>query len=220
MITLPEFDKTFEYENNFYLSCDNSRLRKMLAHYELFKMAVNVPGEIMEFGILKGCSLARFAGFRELFGQNSEKKIIGFDSFGKFPETDYEPDKKSRERHIAICGEESISKDQLVEVLKHKGVNNNIDLVEGDITKTLPGYLKENPRLTISLVNLDVDIYEPSKVILECVYPRVSKGGVLILDDYGSWEGETKAVNDYFKERSEKIRYLPFCKSPCYIVKE
>ena len=39
MIKLPEFEKTFEYENNFYLSCDNTRFSKFIAHYELFKKA-------------------------------------------------------------------------------------------------------------------------------------------------------------------------------------
>ncbi|HLF18626.1 MAG TPA: TylF/MycF/NovP-related O-methyltransferase [Candidatus Omnitrophota bacterium] len=220
MITLPDFDKTFDYENNFYLSCDNSRLKKIIAHYELFKMALDVPGDIMEFGILKGCSLVRFAAFRELIRGKSNKRIVGFDSFGEFPETAFEPDKGLRERHITMCGDESISRDQLIEVLKHKGVYKDIDLIEGDITKTLPDYLKSHPDLKVSLINLDVDIYEPSKVILELLYPRLSKGGVLILDDYNFFPGETKAVNDYFKDKKVQVQYLSFCQSPCYVVKK
>ena len=47
MIKLPNFKKAFEYENNFYLSCDITRISKILAHYELYKMAENVPGEIV-----------------------------------------------------------------------------------------------------------------------------------------------------------------------------
>ncbi len=62
MITLPDFQKAFEYENNFYLSCDNTRLSKILAHYELFKMARELPGAIVECGVFKGTSLVRFAG--------------------------------------------------------------------------------------------------------------------------------------------------------------
>ena len=48
MIKLPDFTKSFEYENNFYLSCSSSRIAKTLAHYELFKLANNLPGEIIE----------------------------------------------------------------------------------------------------------------------------------------------------------------------------
>jgi len=95
-----------------------------------------------------------------------------------------------------------------------------VELVEGDVTKTLPQYIKEHPEFKISLLNLDVDIYEPSKVILQELYPRVVKGGVIILDDYGIFPGETTAVDDYFKGQDIKIRKFPFCMTPSYIVKE
>ena len=77
MITLPDFARAFDYENNFYLSCDSSRIRKVLAQYELYKMSRGVPGAIVEFGILKGCSFARFAAFRQLFDDGA-KKLVGF----------------------------------------------------------------------------------------------------------------------------------------------
>ena len=129
MITLPDFSKPFEYENNFYLSCDILRIKKVMAHYDFYKMAADVEGDIMEFGILKGCSLVRFAAFRSLLGDTESKKIIGFDSFGEFPETNFEPDMKMRERHIEVCGKESISREQLIDVLEHKGVHDNIELI-------------------------------------------------------------------------------------------
>ena len=79
---LPDFSKAFEYENNFYLSCDNTRISKIIAHYELFKMTMHLPGAIVECGVFKGASLVRFAGFRDLFGNSYSRKIIGFDIFG------------------------------------------------------------------------------------------------------------------------------------------
>ena len=220
MITLPDFAKAFDYENNFYLSSDVTRLSKVLAHYELFKMIEDIPGAIIECGVLKGCSLVRFASFRELFGHSFVKKIVGFDSFGSFPETNFEPDKKLRERHIKMCGEESISKEQLTEILKHKGIDKNLELIEGDILQTVPQYVKAHPELKISLLNLDVDIYEPSKVILDELFPRVVKGGVIIFDDYGTFPGETKAIDEYFEDKKYKIHKLSFCMTPSYLVKE
>jgi hypothetical protein len=74
MINLPNFESTFEYENNFYLSCDNSRIAKLLAHYELYKMVSNLPGAIVECGVFKGTSLTRFATFRDLFSNSHAKK--------------------------------------------------------------------------------------------------------------------------------------------------
>lgn len=220
MISLPDFSKTFEYENNFYLSCDSTRIGKILAHYELFKMSAEVPGAIIECGVFKGASLARFAMFRKLFDQTESKRLIGFDTFGKFPETTFVPDQSIRKRFVDTAGEQSISSLQMLEVLKYKGIEENLELVTGDITKTLPAYVKKNPNLKISLLNLDTDIYEPAVTILKYLFPLISKGGILILDDYAMFPGETKAVDEYFKGRKGEIKKFPFSVTPHYIVKK
>ena len=219
MITLPDFEKAFNYENNFYLSCDITRISKILAHYELFKLVSQIPGAIVECGVLKGASFSRFAMFREIFANPYSKKIIGFDTFGEFPETSFDDDKKPREKQITNAGGESISKEQLYDVLKHKHVDKNIELIEGDIVKTVPKYIKDNPELKISLLNLDTDIYEPAVTILENLYPRITKGGILILDDYETFPGEAKAVDDYFKDKNIEIKKFSFCMTPCYMIK-
>lgn len=219
MIELPDFEKAWEYENNFYLSCDNSRMSKLLAQYELYKRVRDVPGAIVECGVFKGASFARFAMFRELFGNPYAKKLIGFDTFGEFPETDFDPDKEYREEFIEAAGEESISAEQLREVLERKGIEKYVELVEGDITTTVPEYVDENPELKISLLNLDTDIYEPATTILEHLYPRVVSGGVIIFDDYGTFPGETKAIDEYFEDDEIEIKKFPFAMTPCYAVK-
>ncbi len=220
MITLPDFTKAWDYENNFYLSCHTSRISKILAHYELFKMVNHLPGAIVECGVFKGTSLARFGMFREMLGSVNSKKIIGFDIFGKFPATEYNDDQIFRTRFVEASGDESISTEQMVQVLTHKKIEQNTELVEGDITKTVPQYLLQHPELKISLLNLDTDIYEPAVTILENLYPRIVKGGILILDDYGTFPGETKAVDDYFKNKDVEILKFPFCMTPSYIIKK
>ena len=145
MIELPNFEKAFEYENNFYLSCDITRISKILSHYEIYKMIKEVPGEIVECGVFKGASLLRFAMFREIFGNPFSKKIIGFDTFGKFPETNFQDDKKARSKFIDSAGENSISKDQLFQILNQKNLNRHLNLIEGDITKKVPHYIETNP---------------------------------------------------------------------------
>ena len=220
MIKLPDFKKAFEYENDFYLSCDVTRIGKILSHYELYTIANNIPGAIVECGIFKGNSLARFAMLRDLFGNTYSKKIIGFDTFGKFPQTKFSDDLRFRTKLINDAGEQSISKEQLMKVLKHKGVDKNIDLVKGDITKTLPNYVNSHPGLKISLLNVDVDIYEPVVTILKYLYPKVTKGGIVILDDYGVFPGETKAVEEYFKNKDVEIKKFSFSMTPSYIIKK
>lgn len=220
MITLPVFNEAFTYENNFYLSCDNSRIAKLIAQYELFKLSVSIPGVIIECGVFKGVSLSRFAHFREIFGASESKKIIGFDTFDEFPDSTYAPDNNLLEQFVQSAGSKSISKDQLIEVLKKKGLARNISLIEGDVSITVPEFIKNNPGLTISFLNLDVDLYEPSKVILENFYPHIAKGGILLLDDYKKFPGETKAVDDYFQNQDIEIKQFLYAKSPFYIVKK
>ncbi|HMQ67447.1 MAG TPA: TylF/MycF/NovP-related O-methyltransferase [Ignavibacteria bacterium] len=220
MIELPDFEKTYEYENFFYWTCDTQRVGKLLAHYELFKLAQKSEGAIVECGVFKGASLIRFSVFRKLFPVSEQKKIIGFDSFAEFPHTEFEPDKEMRVNFVEECGDQSISTEQLMKVLAHKNCDANVELVAGDITGTIPEYLKNNPDLKISLLNLDADLYEPSVTILENFFPRLSKGGVLILDDYGVFPGETKAADDYFKDMNIEIKKFPFSPTPSYLIKE
>jgi hypothetical protein len=220
MITMPDFSKAFDYENNFYLSCDITRMSKVMAHFELYKMVVDLPGAFIECGVFKGASFARFCMFRELLNNPYAKKMIAFDIFGEFPGTNYEEDKIMRQRFIEEAGAQSISQEQLLEVLKHKRVERNVELVAGDITVTVPEYVEKHPELKISLLNLDTDIYEPAVTILEYFYPRLVSGGVLILDDYGTFPGETKAVDDYFADKDVQIRKFPYAMSPSYIIKK
>ncbi len=220
MIELPDFEKAFEFENNFYLSCDNSRVAKFVAQYELFKISVNVPGEIAEFGVFKGVSLVRFAHFREILGISEKKSIFGFDTFGEFPDSNYEPDNERLAKFIVSAGSTSIGKDQLIKVLNKKGLDKGVHLIEGDVRDTIPEFIKNNPGVKISFLNLDVDLYEPSKAILESFWPLISEGGVLLLDDYGKFPGETKAADDFFADKGVAIRKLKYAASPSYIIKE
>lgn len=219
MIDLPDFNDPFNYENGFYLTCDSGRIGKFLAHYELFQLSKNIPGAIVECGVFKGASLARFAMFRKLFTLEENKQIVGFDMFGPFPETSFEKDKMHREKFVQSAGLESIGENQLQDVLARKCCGANTRLVAGNICHTVPEFVKSNPDFTISLLNLDTDIYEPAVTILENLYPRLNSGGVLILDDYNVFPGETQAVDEYFSGTGIEIHKYPFATTPCYIIK-
>lgn len=220
MIKLPDFKSKFEFENYFYWTCDTQRIGKLLAHFELFKMSNKVEGSIVECGVFKGASLIRFAVYRKLFSGPDKKKLIAFDTFSKFPESHIEKEIEMRADFVKECGEESIADWQLMEILKNKDCDKNIELVAGDITETIPGFVSENPDMKISMLNLDVDLYEPSVTILENLYPKLQKGGVLILDDYNTFPGETKAVDDFFKDKKVAIKSFPYTETPHYIIKE
>lgn len=213
-----ETDRSFFYENGYYLTSKYDRMGKFLAHYELYKRIVDLPGSIVECGVFKGNSLVRFATFRELLENTYSRKIIGFDIFGKFPDTDFEGDKKFLTKFISAAGDQSISVDELTKVFEYKGFK-NIELVKGDINKTVPDYVQDQAQLKISLLHIDTDVYEPAVTILNSFYDRVVRGGLIVLDDYGTFPGETQAVDEFIADKKLEIRKLPFYQVTSYIIK-
>lgn len=61
----------------------------------------------------------------------------------------------------------------------------NVELIGGDITETLGKVLNGRPELKFSLLHIDVDIYEPTRAILDQCFDRTCRGGVIVFDDYG-----------------------------------
>lgn len=220
MIQMPDFNKMYEYETYFHLTLDANRLGKLAAHYEAYQMARRVPGAIIECGVYKGTSLARFAMLRDLFDNAAAAKIIGFDVFSdEYPDTAYEEDQPQREKWIREAGPSSISKEQLETVFAHLSVR-NFELIAGDILETLPAYARAHPELKVSLLNIDIDFVEPTLCSLEVLYDRVMPGGVILLDNYGAFHGDTKGVDTFFQDKTVSIKRFPFVARPCYIVKE
>lgn len=208
----------WEYENGFYLTSEPSRIGKVLSQFEVFKKILKVEGHIFEFGVFKGSSLMRLAAFRKIL--NIENKIIyGFDIFGKFPKQQIAEDNKFIKNFEKKSGI-GISKKDLNKFLKLKKYM-NIKLVQGDIMKTLPRFLKLNKNLKISLIHIDVDVYNPSKLILESLYNSLSTGGIIMFDDYSIIDGETKAVNEFFLKKKIKkvILKAKYSKTPYYYIK-
>lgn len=219
MDKLYDLTKKFEYENGFYATADPSRFSKFITHLEFFKQTSTVRGEILEFGIFKGNSFFRWIKFRDLLEQTSSRKVIGFDIFGDFPEAKFEGDKQRRDDFVEETnGGKSISLEEMQELLDKQSLSKNVELIKGDILVTLKNYLEKNPHLKISLLHIDVDLYEPVKEILEQLYDRVSTGGIIILDDYGTFAGTNKAVDDFFNNKAQ-VKKLPFSNTISYIVK-
>ena len=213
--------KRFDYENGFYLTSETYRFGNWMAHYELYKKILELPGDVIELGVFKGGGVIQFATFRELLENENSRKIIGFDIFGKFPQGE----KLESDRHFVDQWNEQfegefLSKEDIYKSLEIKGIQ-NVQLIEGDICTTVEKYLEKHPQTKISLLHIDVDIYEPAKVGLDKLFDRVVKGGVIVFDDYGCIEGETVAVDEFLSNREYTIRKFPFSHAkPSYIIKK
>lgn len=211
--------RVWDYENAFYWFSSPSRLDKALAHYELYKRIVDLPGHVMEFGVYKAASLIRLASFRRLLETETSRKIVGFDAFGTFPHAEGESDADAA--FISSFESEAgdgLTLEQVEAILAHKGFK-NVELVGGNIGETLPAWLDSHPETQIALLHVDTDVYSPSKTAIEHCWDRLVPGGLLVLDDYNAVEGETRAVNELLRRESLRVHKLPFYNVPAFVMK-
>lgn len=213
----PDNYDVWESENIFYLKAPVPRLSRLLAHYELYRKIIDKPGAIVECGVYKGASLSRFAGFRALLESEHSRRIYGLDAFGEFPLQGLrsEADKDFVQRFEAQGGH-GIGKNELEAFLAAKG-HMNIELVKGDVFETVPELLAREPQLRIALLNLDLDVYEPTKCCLEHFLSRMVPGGVIVFDDYNAVEGATRVADELCAERGLSLEKLPFYNVPAFV---
>lgn len=212
-----EANKVWDYENGFYWFSENSRINKILSHYELYKSIINIPGHLIELGVYKAASLLRFATFRDSLENNYSRKIIGFDTFGTFPSEKL----KSKDdinfiENFEKVGGNGLSLEEVNKLFELKGFK-NFDLVKGNIFDTLPSYLKKNPETRIALLSLDMDVKEPTDFALELLHERIVPGGLIVFDDYNDANGETNSVDEFVKKHNLKLEKLPFYNIPSFI---
>lgn len=216
-----ETSKEFDYENGFYLTSQPYRLGNIMAHYELYKKIIELPGDVIELGVFKGGSLIQFCTFRELLENERSRKIVGFDAFGEFPSAEkVESDTVFIEKWKKETNNEFLKKEDLEQSLHHKKIG-NVELVEGNILETVDEYLKRRPHTRIALLHIDTDVYEPTRHGLEKLFDRVVKGGIIVFDDYAIVEGETLAIEEFFKSYDYEIYKFRFSHTkPSYMIKK
>ena len=207
----------WDIENSFYLKSDVSRLTKAISHFEAFKLSLSAKGSIVECGVFKGVSLIRFLTYRNFYNQN-KKTLYGFDAFGRFPKLKDKRDNNFAQKHDKKIGYGKSEKN-LNKVLKKKKFN-NFKLIKGDISKTIPIFLKKNKNFKISFLHLDLDVYNPTSFALNSLFKYVTPGGIILLDDYKSIKGATIAINEFVREKRLRLQTLKFNKKIKYIIKK
>jgi hypothetical protein len=213
-------DQVWTYEDAYHWFSEPRRFGKFCAHYELYKRIVNLPGDIIEFGVFRGASLIRWVTFRDMLETNYSRQIYAFDIFGDFPKENIRSsvDQKEIEEFENRCGK-ALSIEELNSIFEQKGLNKHLHLIKGDIRETLPALFEKQPGMRLSLVHLDVDVYEPTVTVLENCWNRMVPGGLMLFDDYSFWEGATHALEDFFEDNQIEIQKLPIAHVPAFIVK-
>lgn len=207
-------------------------LKRFLAHAELFKKTLEVPGDIAELGVFRGLGLMTWANLLEAYCIGDRTKTVyGFDNWKGFTELSPEDGGtvRSVQKHTGGFSPEKYL-EELTEVISIFDADRfipwkpRVKLIKGDIEKTMSAFVQDNPGVRFSLIHLDCDLYRPTKVALEHLWPILSRGGILLFDEYSipDWPGETKAVDEFFADKPDiRIKTLPWTNAPAgYIVKD
>jgi O-methyltransferase len=170
-----------------------------------------VPGAFAECGVWRGGSvLAMILTLQEL--GTSDRDIHLYDTFeGMTEPTEHDVSpidppaletwreaEGRRERPWSqVFDAETFNEEAVRATLAETGYpEERLHLVAGPVEETLPSRAPE----ALALLRLDTDWYESTRHELEHLYPRLAEGGILIIDDYGHWEGARRAVDEYFAE--------------------
>ena len=204
-------DETFSKHHKLCKKYSMTKKYAMYATYLSTKYVSEnqISGSLVECGVFKGGnSMMMAATLAELDDTNREIFLYDtFEGMSEPSEIDVRHDGKNAQKVWKDSQRENHNEwvySSLDEVKKNMDKvsypKKNIIFVKGDVCKTLNKKVPEN----ISLLRLDTDFYESTKKELEVLYPRLVKGGVLLIDDYDSWQGARKAVDEYFKKIGEK----------------
>lgn len=165
--------------------------------------AAAIPGDVVECGVWRGGSMMAAAlTFAEC--ADTQRELYLFDTFeGMSAPTALDVSVDGQKASALLCAPRSTDAASpwcyagLDDVRAGMGSTGypaeRIHYVQGKVEDTIPA----NAPARIALLRLDTDWYESTRHELEHLYPRLSPGGVLIIDDYGHWTGCRKAVDEY-----------------------
>ena len=197
---------------------DNSALfirRQVLARYlfadRLYQKILDVPGDILVFGVLWGQDLALFESLHGIYEPyNYTRRLIGFDTFSGFPSV-------SSEDGNHQVGDLSVTpgyEDYLSKILDYHEQEAPIshvrrfELVKGDVLDTLDPYMAKHPEMVIALVYIDIDLCAPTRHIIRTMIKYMPEGSLIVFDDLNLREfpGETIAVKETLGLQNCKLR--------------
>jgi O-methyltransferase len=170
-----------------------------------------IEGDIVECGVWKGGSMLAAAETLLKF-ENSKRHLYLYDTFEGMSEPteldiSFNNEKanhllnadKDKEKNLIWAFSSLETVKQTMSMLDYP--SDNIHYIKGKVEETIPATLPEK----IAILRLDTDWYESTKHELIHLFPRLVKGGVLIIDDYGFWKGARKAVDEYIIENKIQI---------------
>lgn len=192
-------------------------VQSLITRYELYKLILDVPGDIIECGVYQGNSFAWLAHLSVILEPHAiNRRIIGFDTFEGFSSIDpsADPDDISNQNFSDTSYQIIADAVGLIDLVRPVNKISRFHLIKGDIVKTLPEFIDKNPWMTCAMLILDTDLYKPTKIALESVLKLMPKGGVIVFDEYNyqNFPGETQAIREVLELNSLRVK-KPFYES-------
>jgi hypothetical protein len=221
-----ESQSLFDSFNSFILSEDRRVFSKLISRALLYNEVKDIPGDIVECGVFKGTGLYTFLKLKGLYNPNSSKKVVGFDFFNTDQLISSINNKTDKDAMDVLFKERNFThetsfKEYLNAKLIQDGfLNTDFELVDGDLSITSKEYSENNPGFKISLMYMDVDLEEPTYNALNNLWDNVTKGGIVVFDEYGynKWS-ESKGVDRFIEEQNIEIKSLNYMCPTAYIKK-
>jgi hypothetical protein len=217
-----------ELLSNLGLFINRQNLSQIFFMRELYEHILNVHGVIMEFGVRWGRNLALYESLRGMYEPfNHNRKIIGFDTFEGFPSVD----PKDGADEVISVGSYNVTDnydEYLTRILDYHEKESPIshirkyELVKGDAVQGIQQYLERNPHTIVAMAYFDFDIYQPTKICLEAIRSRLTKGSVIGFDELNNkdYPGETLALMETLGLSSYRIRHSQYSPTQSYLIIE
>ena len=217
-----------ELLSNLALFTNRQTLARILFLHDLYRRILTVHGVVMEFGVRWGRNLALFESLRGMYEPfNYTRKIIGFDTFAGFPGVG----KEDRMSDKVLAGGYAVTEnyetflDAVLTCHEEESPISHLrkyELIKGDATVEVDRYLQANPQTIIAFAWFDMDLYAPTKQVLETIRPYLTRGSVLGFDELNhvDFPGETQAVRDVLGLDRYRIERSPLTPSQAFMVIE
>lgn len=168
----------------------------------LYQKILEVQGVVMEFGCRWGQNTSLFTALRGIYEPfNRLRRVIAFDTFEGFPDVAAQDGSLMHKGGYATTAG---YRDYLTQVLAFQEQESPLphlrkhEIVQGDVTVTVPKYLEQQPHTIVALAYFDLDIYEPTRACLAAIRPHITRGTVIGFDEVNdaSTPGETLALKE------------------------
>ncbi len=198
-----------------FLFAKRQTVCEMLVRFRLFEMVLDVSGAIIECGVAQGNNLLMFSHLSSIMEPYAiNRRIVGFDTFEGFRSMGGKGDPDDiTEADFSNTSEGDIREAiALFDLNRAAGHMRRTEIVKGNAVETIKPYVDNHPELTVALLYLDFDLYEPTRAALTHLLPLVCKGGIVAFDEfnYDKFAGETVACKEMIDIRQIEIKRFPF----------